>query len=103
MTTFNKYAFLEDLANDLKTEIEKYDVQDMDSVLTLIDEAIDNQCIYYADCFDICKELNATDFTAYEMPCNTINALAFAALYEFVHAEFDYLEINDLIDNKLNA
>jgi hypothetical protein len=103
MKSFNKYLFLEDLSNQLKTEIEKYNVDDMDSVHILIDEIINSECTYTSDCFEICIELDATDFNAYQWPVNNIEQLAFVALYDFVHAEFDYLEINDLIDNKVNA
>jgi len=103
MRNFNKYLFLQDLMTNLKTEIEKYNVDNMDSINILIDEIINNECTYTSDCFEICIELDATDFNAYMWPVNNIEQLAFVALYDFVHAEFDYLKINELIENKLNA
>lgn len=103
METFNKYAFIQDLTSQLKTEIKEYEVHDMDKITDLVDEYIDNACIYYSDCFDICKELNATDFSAYDVECNNINQLAFACLYEFVREELDYNELEELIIEKVNA
>jgi len=103
MSNFNKYAFIEDLTNQLKTEIKEYDVRDIDKLDELIYEAIDNACIYYADCFDICKELNATDFTAYDIECSTINQLAYAVLFEFIGEKLDYSELYQLIKEQENA
>jgi len=103
MKSFNKYLFLEELKNQLTEEIEKSNVDNMDSINILIDEIINNECTYTSDCFEICIELDATDFNAYMWPVNNIEQLAFVALYDFVHAELDYLKINELIENKLNA
>ena len=103
MTQFNKYLFIQDLTNQLKTEIEKYNVEDMNSIHVLINELIDSECTYYYDCFQICIELNATDFTAYLNPCNTINELAYEALYEFVYEELDTNELEELIHEQVNA
>jgi hypothetical protein len=103
MKTFNKYAFIEDLTNQLKTEIKKYNVEDMDKIHVLISELIDSECTYYYDCFIICMELNATDFTAYPNPCNTINELAYECLYEFIYEELDFSELEELINEQVNA
>lgn len=103
MENFNKYLFIEDLTNQLKTEIEKYDVDNIDEVKVLICEIIDNQCTYYSDCFDICNELQATDFTAYYKEINNISELAFEALYEFVYEKLDFAELEELINEKVNA
>lgn len=103
MTHFNKYAFLEDLRSRLITEIEKYDVDYIDEVHPLISEIIDSECTYNSDCFDICNELQANDFTAYPNECNTINQLAFEALYEFVYEKLDFQEIEQICNNKQKA
>ena len=103
MSNFNKYAFIQDLTSQLKTEIKEYDVQDIEQLDTIVHEFIDNECIYYADCFDICKELNATDFTAYDMECSTINQLAYCALFEFIGEQLDYNELYQLINEQVNA
>jgi len=103
MSNFNKYAFIQDLTSQLKTEIKEYDVRDIDELDRLIYEAIDNACIYYADCFDICKELNATDFSAYDLECTNICQLAYCCLDEFVREELDYNELEELINEQENA
>jgi hypothetical protein len=48
-------------------------------------------------------ELNATDFTAYPNPCNTINELAYECLYEFIYEELDFSELEELINEQVNA
>jgi hypothetical protein len=103
MREFNKYLFIEDLTNQLKTEIKEYDVQDMDKLEELISESIDNECIYNANCFAICYTLDATDFTAYGIECQNINQLAYAALDEFVREELDYNELEEFINEQVNA
>jgi hypothetical protein len=103
MKTFNKYAFIEDLTNQLKTEIKNYGVDDMDAIETLISEQLDNEVIYYADCFDICKELNATSFDMFDIPCNDICQLAWCALYELVGEQLDRNELETLINEQVNA
>jgi hypothetical protein len=101
MTNFNKYAFLEDLKNQLITEIEKYDVDYIDEVHPLISEIISNQSIYHYDSFLICIELNAFDFRAYDIECNNISELAFAALHEFVYEKLDFSELEEICNNKV--
>jgi len=103
MTQFNKYVFIEDLTNQLKTEIKQYEVQDMDKITDLVDEYIDNACIYYSDCFDICKELNATDFSAYDLECTNICQLAYCCLDEFIRENLDYNELEELIIRALKS
>lgn len=103
MSNFNKYAFLRDLRNQLITEIEKYDVDYIDEIEVLISEIIDNQTTYHSDCFDICKELNAHDFTIYLNECNNIGNLAFACLYEFVQENLDFSELEEICNNKQKA
>jgi hypothetical protein len=98
MENFNKHLFIEDLKQQLKTEIKKYGVDDMDDLHVLISENIENECTYNYDCFMICMELNATDFTAYANPCNTISELAYECLYEFVYEELDMNELEELIN-----
>lgn len=102
METFNKYGFIQDLTDFLTNEIKNYDVDSIDKIHELIFEYIDNECIYYNTCFDICKELNATDFKAFDIECNTINQLAFCALNELVNEELNFNEFETLIEEKTN-
>jgi hypothetical protein len=58
---------------------------------------IDNACIYYADCFDIIKELHFTDFTDSDFTITNVSQAAYAALYEFAT---DNLDINTILENE---
>jgi hypothetical protein len=99
METFNKYSFMSNLEDYLINEIE---IGNDTDIQTLIHEYIDNECIYTADCWDICAALGATDFTAFDMPCNTINQLAYCALYELCNEELDLSQVQDLYNEKFN-
>jgi len=84
MKTFNEYAFLEDLQTTIKEE-------NPTDVWELIHEEIDNECIYYADCFEIVRALHITDWKDNEFgEITSITQLAYVSLYEFVS---DNLEI----------
>jgi hypothetical protein len=98
MNTFNKYNYLEDINNELINEINAGNIQTYDDIQEYILTDIDNQVIYYSDCFDICRELNATDFTAYASECNNISQLAYQALYEFICDELDTNKLGLLIN-----
>lgn len=102
METFDKYGFIQDLNDFLTNEINKHEVDTMDKIHDLIFEYIDNECIYYSNCWDICKELNATNFNAFDMECTTINELAFCALNELINNELDFNELETLIEEKIN-
>jgi hypothetical protein len=95
--SFNKYKFVANLLDEITTEIENSRITSLDDVHEFINIELDNAVIYYSDCFDICKELNATDFTAYEIECNTIEQLAYACLNEYVYGEIELGELDDRI------
>ena len=97
---FNKYTFIEDLTGFLKNEIEKYEA-DEDSIEELINEQIDNECIYYHTCFEIAMELNITswdDFAKEIGEIHSINQVAYMALRELVDEELDRSELIELIE-----
>lgn len=100
MNTFNKYQFLVDLKIDIISGIKSGNIHDIQEYI--INE-IDNACIYYSNCFDICKELNATDFNAYDFECDTIMDLAYACLYQFVFSELDTNELEEFLNECENA
>jgi hypothetical protein len=95
--SFNKYKFVANLLEEITTEIEKSRITSLDDVHEFINTELDDAVIYYSDCFDICKELNATDFTAYEIECNTIMELAYACLNEYVYGEIELGELESRI------
>lgn len=100
MRNFNKYEFLRELKNEIELAIENREVNDQDEIQSIIDSNIENACIYYADCFAIAMELNATDFDCFDAPINNISQLAFYALSEYVNEELDINELIELVDAK---
>ena len=82
---FNKYQFLDELKETVKNEISN--ITDLDQ---FIHEIIDNECIYYSDCFDIIKHLNFTHFEHDIFgTCDNVCKAAFCALYDLIHEESD--------------
>jgi len=99
MRAFDKYGFIQDLNDFLTNEINNGNNTDIN---TLIYEYIDNECIYYSDCWAICASLQANDFTAFDMECSTINQLAYCALLELVNEELNISELETLYEEKFN-
>lgn len=85
---FNKYDFISDTKDIIKSELEN--IYDIDR---FINEVIDNEVIYYYDCFEICKELNFTHFE-HELfgTCKDICQAAYCALYDLIYNESDILD-----------
>ena len=97
---FNKYRYLRDLEAEIIDQAESGSFSDIDNVWEYVHQDIDNQCIYYSDCFDICKELHATDWSdnMYGMEITNISQLAYTALYEYVCEELDLSDVEELIE-----
>jgi hypothetical protein len=99
--SFDGYRFLIFLKSNLLDEISNNNLCDMDEAWTFIHEAIENEIIYYADCFDICKDLNFTDFTGHELgDATNICQAAYFALYDWINEQFDFSEIEEAIEAK---
>jgi hypothetical protein len=94
---FNKYQFIEDLKSFIGSDFNNFsDLND------LVFDFIENNCIYYADCFDIIKELNFTDFNHPDFGiCDTVNKAAFCALYDLIQDEADIFELYEELTNSL--
>lgn len=104
MQEFNKWGFLEDLKNDLLSDIESGYLSDSEEIQERIFAYLDSAVIYYADCFAIAAALNLTSFAGYELgDAENICQLAFFGLYEFVNEEFNYREIEIAIEEKLET
>jgi hypothetical protein len=90
---FNKFNFISDLKEFIKSETTNY--SDFEQ---LVNEYLDNQVIYYSDCFDICKALNLTDFE-HELfgTCKDICQLAYCGLYDLVQDE--YIKLYDIFNS----
>ena len=96
--TFNKWVFVDELQKNIIEEINKGNIYTTDGYWDYIFTEIDNACIYYSDCFDICKDLNATHFDDYDYECTTITELAYASLKAFVDEKLDTNQLEELLN-----
>jgi hypothetical protein len=100
MNNFNKYGYIEDLQDLLLQAILDNDLDRADYIGDHIAADLDNQVIYYQDCFEIAEALSLTSFTGYELgDATNISQLAYFGLYEFINEELDY----NFIENAINA
>lgn len=88
---------IKDLAT---TDIENGHIKTSEMLEEYLDEAYDNACIYYSDCFDIVKQAGATDFSPYieEFGATTINSIAYWVLREEANNYGLMEELEDLLD-----
>ena len=101
MEKWNKYGFLEDLKNLLIEAINDGYLDSKDDIFEHITTEIDRSCIYYSNCWEIAYELDLNDFTEFELgEAKNISQLAYYGLYEYVINEFDFSEIEVLIEEK---
>lgn len=102
MERFNKYQFVADLEAELLEAVASDQIEDIDQIVDWIHQSIDNAVIYYADCFDIVRELGFTDWEGNEFgPITNISQAAYAALYEHVNENIDLTEVEQAIENKV--
>jgi hypothetical protein len=94
---FNQYHFIETLKSFIYSDFQNYTELD-----DLIFDFIDNNCIYYADCFDIIKELNFINFNHDTFGiCDTVNKAAFCALYDLIYNDSDIFDCYDESTNSV--
>jgi hypothetical protein len=99
MSNFNKYLFLDGLKATIIDAIKSGEITDISDVWEFQNQEIETACIYYSDCFDICKELNFTDWTNNEFgEITNITQAACVALQEFINDEFCAADIEELIE-----
>ena len=90
MKPFNKYQFLTELENELTEQAaffyscEQGECEIKDNLFDFTQHYVADNCIYYSDCWAICAELGATDFTIEQTgeTAKDICQLAYWALYE---------------------
>lgn len=94
---FNKFQFIDEVKETLKNELQN--ITDIDQ---FINEIIDNEVIYYHDCFEICKELNFTHFDHDIFgTCTDICQAAYCALYDLIYDESDILDYYEELQNSV--
>lgn len=88
---FNQYQFIDDLKSSVLSNIKS-----IENIEDFIFRFIDNECVYYSDCFDIIKELNFTDFNHVIFGvCDDVWKAAFCALYDLIYSDSDVIDYFD--------
>jgi hypothetical protein len=107
MIQFNKYDFISDLKDamwDFLQESKFADEQDISEEMhQFIHEQIENETIYYYDCWRICMKEGCTDFLIEQTgeTAKNITELAYWTLWGLVEESIDYhLEYKEL-ENEL--
>jgi hypothetical protein len=105
---FNKYKWLEEQKESLKeyisAEIANGNNPEFDDLNDHLMSDIDNDCIYYSNCWDICKELApCNDWDTMEFgPITSLAQLACASLYDFANENLDLEEILETTISEAN-
>jgi|TARA_R110000787_G_scaffold152211_1_gene265998 regulator of replication initiation timing len=103
MKRFNKYHFISDLKEAMGEFLEDSDFEDDenidDDMQQFIHEYIDNEVIYYHDCWQICMQEGNTDFNIEQIgeKAKSITELAYWTLTTIVDENINcYLEAKEL-------
>jgi hypothetical protein len=102
---FNTYQWLKEQKESLKeyivTEWANGNTPDYGDLCEQLQNDIDNDVIYYNDCWDICRELaEVTEWDKMELgPVTSLQQLAYISLYEFAN---DNLDLEELLNETLN-
>ena len=97
MSNFNKYQFIVDLNEEILSAIKSGEIQSADDIQDWAHQSVENACIYYADCFDIIKELGFFDWSNCDYEISGVTSAAYAALTEYVEQNLDCNELVELI------
>jgi hypothetical protein len=99
MENFNKYNFLDSVKNTILDAIKNGEITDISEIWAYQNDEIENACIYYSDCFDICKALNFTEWSNSDLgEITNITQAACVALHVLLNDEFNDEEILELLE-----
>ena len=96
--SFNIMDWKDDLRDEIVEYIKDEQITNDDEMRTFIHEEIDTACIYNSDCIEIIENLNAYDFSSYDLECTNIAQVAYCALLEETYG-FDFDELKNEIDD----
>jgi hypothetical protein len=102
---FNKYKWLEEQKQFLKeyinAEIANGNTPDYGDLCEQLQNDIDNDVIYYNDCWNICRELaQVTEWDKMELgPITSLQQLAYVSLYEYAN---ENLDLEKLLNETIN-
>lgn len=99
MDNYSAYGYIEDCKDLLIDEIKNGNVKNNEELYSIVDEFIDNACIYYKNCIDIINDLRLYDWSDWGEDINSITTLAWIGLRDYIDQEcFDYDELKNSID-----
>lgn len=103
MGGFNKYDFISDLKDSIGDFLEESNFEDdqdiSEEMHRFIHEQIENEIIYYYDCWRICSDQGCSDFHIEQTgeTAKNITELAYWTLWGLVEESIDYhLETKEL-------
>lgn len=103
MERFNKYEFISDLKDSIGEFLEDSEFEDdqdiSDEMQQFIHEQIENEIIYYHNCWQICMQQGNPDFYIEQTgtDAKNITELAYWTLWDIVQDSIDYhLETKEL-------
>ena len=103
---FDQYLWLKEqkrsLNEYLKFNKEHGNETDYEELFEQLMIDIDNDCIYYVNCWDICKQLSpSVDWDTMELgPITGISQLAYATLYDFAMTQINLQDMIDEFNNE---
>lgn len=95
---FNKYLWLNEQIESLKEYIRTSEDVTVDDLYEQLHIDIDNDVIYYSNCFDIIKGLGFTDFKDTEFQVTNVSEAAYAALYEYA---MENIDMNNVLEETI--
>jgi hypothetical protein len=96
MITFNKYDFISDLKDSIGDFLDESNFEDdqdiSEEMHEFIDQQIENEIMYYYDCWRICMKEGNTNFYIEETgeTAKNITELAYWTLWDIVQDSIDY-------------
>ena len=91
MEKFNKHTFINDLKEEIEESIKDGYLESADDIHEYITDSIDNECIYYSNCYEIMQDLHLFQW---DEPSTTIAEVAYYGLYEWVFMNIDIDEFD---------
>ena len=98
MDNYFAHGYIEDCKEFLIDEIKSGNVKNNDDLYNLVDEFIENACIYYKDCIDIIQDLRLYDWSDWGEDITSITTLAWIGLRDFIDEYgFDFDDLKNEI------
>jgi hypothetical protein len=81
---FNINVYITKLRNEIIDAMVSGDITEDYEVFNWIREDIDYQVMYYSDSIEIIEELNAYDWSSFDLECLNVSQVAYCAILEVI-------------------